>query len=48
MQGRTAATRHGVTRKRSTKKITAYRKSVFKEPTVKRYLLILDLQPLRL
>ena len=28
MQGWTAAMRHGVTRKRSTKKIAAYRKSV--------------------
>ena len=31
----------------STKKITGYRKSVQKEPTVKRCLLILDLKPLR-
>ena len=29
------------------KKITGYRKSVQKEPTVKRCLLILDLKPLR-
>ena len=28
MQGETATMRHGVTRKRSTKKIAAYRKSV--------------------
>ena len=47
MQGWTAAMRHGVTRKRSTKKIAAYRKSVYKEPTVKRCLLILDVKPLR-
>ena len=47
MQGRTATTRHGVTRKKSTKKITGYRKSVQKEPAVKICLLILDLKPLR-
>ena len=29
------------------KKVKAYRKSNYKEPTVKRYLLILDLKPLR-
>ena len=29
------------------KKIKAYRKSVYKEPTVKRCLLILDLKPFR-
>ena len=40
MQDWTAITRHEVTRKRNTKKITAYRKSVYKEPTVKGYLLI--------
>ena len=34
-------------KKRSTKKITRYRKSVQKEPTVKRYLLLLDLKPIR-
>ena len=34
-------------KKRSTKKITRYRKSVQKEPTIKRCLLILDLKPLR-
>ena len=34
-------------KKRSTKKITGYRKSVYKEPTVKRCLLILNLKPLR-
>ena len=34
-------------KKKSTKKITGYRKSVSKEPTVKRCLLILDLKPLR-
>ena len=33
-------------KKGSTKKITGYRKSAQKEPTVKRYLLILDLKPL--
>ena len=31
-------------KKRSIKKITGYRKSVYKEPTVKRFLLILDLK----
>ena len=30
------------------KKVKAYRKSVYKEPTVKRSLLILDLKPFRL
>ena len=45
MQGWAATTRHGVTR--STKRITGYSKSVEKEPTVKRYLLILNLKPLR-
>ena len=34
-------------KKGSTKKITGWRKSVYKEPTVKRCLLILDLKPLR-
>ena len=34
-------------KKRSTKRITGYRKSVSKEPTVKRCLLILNLKPLR-
>ena len=34
-------------KKGSTKKITGYRKFVKKEPTVTRYLLILDLKPLR-
>ena len=34
-------------KKRSTKKITGYRKSVSKEHTVKRCLLVLDLKPLR-
>ena len=33
--------------KKSIKKITGYRKSVWKEPTVKRCLLILDLKALR-
>ena len=33
--------------KKSTKNITGYRKSVYKQPTVKRCLLILDLKPLR-
>ena len=48
MQGWTATIRHGVTRKkRAQKKITGYRKSVYKEPTVKKCLLILDLMPLR-
>ena len=43
----TATTRHGVRIKKGTKKITGYRKSVYKEPKVKRCLLILDLKPLR-
>ena len=47
MQGWTATTRHGVTGKEAQKKITGYRKSVEKEPTIKRCLLILDLKPLR-
>ena len=34
-------------KKRSTERIPGYRKSVYKEPTVKRCLLILDLKPLR-
>ena len=34
-------------KKRSIKKITGYRKYVWKEPTVKRCLLIQDLKPLR-
>ena len=34
-------------KKKKHKKITAYRKSVYKEPTVKRCLLILDSKPLR-
>ena len=38
--------RHGVTRKRSIKKIIAYRKPVQQEPTLKRCLLILDIKPL--
>ena len=32
---------------REAQKINAYRKSVYKVPTVKRYLLILDLKPFR-
>ena len=36
--------RHGVTRKRSTKRSM---KSVYKEPTFKKCLLILDLKPFR-
>ena len=47
MQGLTATMRHGVRRKRSTKKITGNRKSVQTECTVKRCLLILDVKPLR-
>ena len=43
----TTAMRHRITRKRSTKKIKAYRKSDLKEPKVKRCLLILDLKPVR-
>ena len=34
-------------KKKKHKKITAYKKSVQKEPTVKRFMLILDLKPLR-
>ena len=34
-------------KKRKQKKIKAYRKSLYKEATVKRYLLMLDLMPLR-
>ena len=34
-------------KKKKHKKVKAYRKSIYKEPTVKRYLLILDLKPLR-
>ena len=34
-------------KKRKHKKVKAYRKSIQKEPAVKRYLLILDLKPLR-
>ena len=48
LQGWTATTRHGVTRKKNHKKITAYKKSVYKEPAVKRCLLILDLKPLKI
>ena len=33
-------------KKRKRKKVKAYRKSIQKEPTAKRYLLILDLKPL--
>ena len=33
-------------KKKKNKKIKAFRKSVYKEPTVKRYLFILDLKPL--
>ena len=47
MQGCTPTARHGVTRKEAQKKISGYRKSVWKEPTVKRCLLILDLKALR-
>ena len=47
MQGWTANTMHGVTRKKEYKKIKAYRKSLYKEPTVDMCLLILDLKPLR-
>ena len=34
-------------RKEKYKKVKAYRKSAEKEPTVKRYLVVLDLKPLR-
>ena len=46
MQGRTATTRPGVTRKEVQEKITRYIfVSVSKKPTGKRCLLILDLKP---
>ena len=49
MQGLTAAISPEVTRKRSIKRLKhACRKSLYKEPQVNRYLLILDLKPLRL
>ena len=41
-----ATTRHGVTRKKD-KKIKPYRKSIYKQPPVKRCLLILELKPFR-
>ena len=47
MQGWTTTASHGVARKRSTKKIKAGKKSVQKESTVKRCLLIVDLKLLR-
>ena len=47
MQGWKATTRHEVTKKKKYKKVKVYRKSVKKEPTVKRCLLILDLKTLR-
>ena len=43
MQGRTATTRHEVTRKRRTKRLK-HTENFFKEPTVNRCLLILDLK----
>ena len=46
MQSFTATTGHSYKKKKH-KKITAYRKSVQKERTVKRCLLILDLKPRR-
>ena len=47
-QGLTATTRHGVTKKKNRhEKVKAYRKSLYKEPIVKRCLLILDLKPPR-
>ena len=39
--------KHGVTRKRSTKKLNHKENCLETEPTVKRCLLILDLKPLR-
>ena len=39
--------RHEFTKKKKHKKVNVYRKSVKKEPTVKRCLLILDLKTLR-
>ena len=47
IQSCTAITRNGVTRKKEYKKIKAYKKSVEKKPTDKKYLLILDLKPFR-
>ena len=48
MKDWTATTRHGVTRKKKrTKRLKAYMKPVYKEPAVKRCLLILDLKPFR-
>ena len=35
MQGWTATTRHGVTRKEAQKRLQRYRKFIYKEPTVK-------------
>ena len=46
MQGWTAIPRHGVTRKRSTKRLR-YTGNVFREPTVNRCLLILDLKAIK-
>ena len=50
MQGRTATTRHGVTRKEAQKRLQDRLQitSVKKGPTVKRCLLILDLKPLEI
>ena len=47
MQGWTATKRHEVTRKneKAQKKFKAYEKSLKKEPTVNKCLLILDLKP---
>ena len=43
-QCRTVTTRHGATRKRR-KRLKAYKKAIEKEPTVKRCMLTLDLEP---
>ena len=42
-----ATTGQGVTKKKKHKKIKVYRKSVQKESTIKKFLLILDLKPFR-
>ena len=46
MQSGTVTTRHGVTKKRSTKRLK-HAGNLFRKPTVKRCLSILDLKPLR-
>ena len=46
MQGETATTRHGVTRKEAQKRLQDT-ENLFRKNLVKRCLLILDLKPLR-